>query len=351
MRRTTVSLILFLLLFASAVLADQVVLKNGDRLTGSIEKSDDKSLVIKTEFAGEVTIQWDAITSVSTTQDLHVALRDGQTAVGPVTTTDGNLQIATKSSGTVSASRENVTSLRSESEQAAWEKQQHPGFFQGWAGGATVGFALTRGNSETKNLALAFTAARTGLRDKLALYTNSVYSSNDAAGAVPSTTANTVQGGIRYDHDLTHRLFAYAAADFQTDELQLLNLRSVFGGGLGVHLIKSDATTFDLLGGINYTRENYDTFTRNFAAASIGEELMHKIGASTVLNEKFFFFPDLTGDPGEYRMTFNVGTTTKLNKWFGWQNAFGDIYVTNPPLGTKKNDVVFTTGLNLSFTH
>src|SRR3954454_5630886 len=113
MRRTTVSLILFLLLFASAVLADQVVLKNGDRLTGSIEKSDDKSLVIKTEFAGEVTIQWDAITSVSTTQDLHVALRDGQTAVGPVTTTDGNLQIATKSSGTVSASRENVTSLRS----------------------------------------------------------------------------------------------------------------------------------------------------------------------------------------------------------------------------------------------
>jgi hypothetical protein len=32
--------------------ADQIVLKNGDRLSGSIEKSDDKVLVIKTEFAG-----------------------------------------------------------------------------------------------------------------------------------------------------------------------------------------------------------------------------------------------------------------------------------------------------------
>jgi hypothetical protein len=34
----------------------------------------------------------------------------------------------------------------------------------------------------------------------------------------------------------------------------------------------------------------------------------------------------------------------------GWQNQFGDIYVTNPPLGKKQNDIVFTTGLNIAFT-
>jgi hypothetical protein len=46
------------LIFAvcSPLFADQIVLKNGDRLTGTIEKSDDKSLVMKTEFAGEVTV-------------------------------------------------------------------------------------------------------------------------------------------------------------------------------------------------------------------------------------------------------------------------------------------------------
>ena len=48
---------------------------------------------------------------------------------------------------------------------------------------------------------------------------------------------------------------------------------------------------------------------------------------------------------------------TKISKWLGWQNAFSDIYVTNPPIqppGTpalKKNDIVLTTGLNLAFTH
>jgi hypothetical protein len=34
--------------------ADQVTLKNGDRLTGMIVKSDAKTLLIKTEFAGGV---------------------------------------------------------------------------------------------------------------------------------------------------------------------------------------------------------------------------------------------------------------------------------------------------------
>jgi hypothetical protein len=47
----------------------------------------------------------------------------------------------------------------------------------------------------------------------------------------------------------------------------------------------------------------------------------------------------------------NLGTVTKISKWLGWQNQFGDIYVTNPPLSAKKNDMIFTTGINISFTH
>jgi Protein of unknown function, DUF481 len=134
---------------------------------------------------------------------------------------------------------------------------------------------------------------------------------------------------------------------------------------LGFHAIKNDRTTFDFLGGINYTRESYGvvildatttppttapSFTRSFAAATLGEELMHKWGKSTIVTQKLYFFPDFN-DLGQYRATFNLGTVTKLNKWLGWQNAFGDIYVTNPPAGKKTDDVLFTTGLNITFTH
>ena len=138
--------------------------------------------------------------------------------------------------------------------------------------------------------------------------------------------------------------------DFQTDDLQNLDLRSVLGGGLGYHAIKAESTTLDFLGGINYTREKYSLFTRNFVAATIGEELSHKVGAATLITQQLYFYPDLS-NTGEYRGTFNFGTVTKISKWLGWQNAFGDIYVTNPPAGKKQNDIIFTTGLNVSFTH
>ncbi len=327
------------------------MLKNGDRLTGTIEKSDDKTLILKTEFAGEVTVQWPAVQEITSTQALSVSLSDGKTVVGTVTTSDGNLAVATANAGTVTEPKASVTKLFGEAEQAAYEKSLHPGLLEGWKGGANVGFALTRGNSQTRNLALAFTADRKTLHDHLGLYTNSVYATNDAPGATPKTTANAIQGGMRYDHDFTLHLFAYGSADFQTDSLQTLDLRSVFGGGVGLHAIQNDRTTLDLLGGFNYTREKYSLLpSRRFSAASVGEELNQKLGLNTVLTQKLYFFPNLN-ETGEYRATFNLGTVTKLNKWLGWQNAFGDIYVTNPPAGSKQNDIQLTTGLNISFAH
>ena len=90
--------------------------------------------------------------------------------------------------------------------------------------------------------------------------------------------------------------------------------------------------------------------TNKFAALTLGEELSHKLGKSTVITQNVYFYPNLQ-DTGQYRANFNLGTVTKIAKWLGWQNQFGDIYVSNPPIGAKKNDIVITTGLNFSFTH
>ncbi len=353
MRKLHLCALLSVFAFCSALFADQVVLKNGDRLTGTITKSDDKTLLIKTEFAGEVTVQWPAVQEINSTQPLHVALTNGKIVAGPVTTADGSLAITTAANGTVTVAKADVTGLRSDAEQTAYEKSLHPGLLQSWAGGANVGFALTGGNSDTRSLALAFTADRKTLHDEIALYENTVYATNDAAGATPRTTANSNQAGARYSRNFNPRLFGFVGADFQTNALQDLNLRTVLGGGLGYHAIKTAKTTLDFLVGPNYTREDYDTVTNTFLALTLGEQLSHKLGASTLLTQSLYLFPDLS-DTGQYRATFNFGSVTKLSKWLGWQNAFSEIYVTNPPAATpelKKNDIILTTGLNFSFTH
>ena len=355
---------LFSFLLAVPALADQVTLKNGDRLTGSIIKSDGKELVIKTDYAGDVTVKFDAIQGITSTGDLHVSMSDGKTAVGPVTTNGDNLEVATRAAGTVEAPKASVKMLRSPAEQAAYEKSLHPGFAEGWNGGLNLGFALTRGNSQTKNLNIAFNAVRKGFRDKLILYTNSIYATNDLSTANPHTTANAIGGGARYDRDFRPRVFGFVNGDFYHDSLQNLDLRSVFGGGIGAHAIKSDSTTLDLLAGVNYTHESYSAFfnppnppnvlvaavSHSLAGLTLGDEFMHKLGKSTVLTQNLYFYPNLS-DTGQYRGTFNLGLVTKINKWLGWQSSFGDIYVSNPPTGKKQNDILLSTGLNFSFAH
>ena len=353
---------LFLVL-AIPALADQVVLKNGDRLTGSITKSDGKQLVINTDYAGDVSVKFDAIQGITSAGDLNVTL-GGKTVVGPVTTQGNDVIVVTRTAGPVEAPKSSVTTLRSPAEQLAYEKSLHPGWLEGWNGGLNLGFAVTRGNSATKNLNIAFNSVRTGFHDKLLLYSNSVYATNDLPTASPHTTANSIGGGARYDHDFASRAFGFVSGDFLSNSLQELNLRSTLGGGMGAHLVKNASTTVDFLLGLNYTHESYSAFslpttpiptlepavTRSLAAATLGDAFMHKVGKSTVITQSFFFYPDLT-QTGQYRGTFNFGTVTKLNKWLGWQNSFGDIYVSNPPTGTKQNDLQLATGLNFSFTH
>ncbi len=362
LRRFELFTLLSVLTLSSSLLADQVTLKNGDRLTGTVVKSDGKTLVLHTDAAGDVTIQFAAIQDIKTDQELHVSMKGGKTAVGPVSTTDGKIEITTKTSGTVEAAKDDVTLIRNDAEQAAYDKSLHPGLRHGWNGGANVGFSIARGNSQTENLSLAFNAVHPTLNDKITLYASSIYTKSDTPP--PSTvSANLEQGGLRYDRNIKPKLFAFGAADFQANALQFLDLRAVYTGGFGYHAIASDATTLNFLGGINFTHETYSNgaliapgvfasygVTNKFAALTLGEELMHKLGKSTVVTQNLYFYPNLQ-DTSQYRGTFSLGTVTKISKSFGWQNQFGDIYVSNPPVGAKKNDVVITTGLNYSFAH
>jgi putative salt-induced outer membrane protein YdiY len=359
-----IALILFLGL-APTVFADQITLKNGDRLTGTVVKSDGKVLVLHTEFAGDVTLQFAAITQITTDKALHVALKNGQTVVGPITTSDGNLEVAGKNGTPVETPKDSVVAIRNDADQLAYEKALHPNLLHGWNGGANVGLSLTRGNSQTENLSLAFTAARATKNDKLSLYSNAVYGTNQLA--TPSTTANTETGGIRFDRNLNPKMFGFVGVDAMSNALQDLDLRAVYSAGFGYHAVKSDNTTLDFLAGLNYTHETYSNgppvtpatvpptytsygVTNKFAALTLREELTHELGKSTVVTQKLYFYPDLS-QTGNYRGTFDLGWVTKISKWLGWQNAFNDIYVSNPPEGAKKNDIVLTTGLNVTFSH
>src|SRR5579884_1565268 len=95
----------FLLALVSglALLADQVTLKNGDRLTGTVVKMDGSKLTFKTEMAGDVSIDWKNVTELTSKSKVYVGLKKGQVVEGSVTISDTGVQVESAEAGNVQA--------------------------------------------------------------------------------------------------------------------------------------------------------------------------------------------------------------------------------------------------------
>lgn len=357
------ALLLFGIAFVSrSALADALILKNGDHITGTISDSDGKQLTLKTDYAGAIKIQWSAITDITSSQPLYVVTPSKATVNGNVTVAASDLIVHTANAGQVHVPLAQVTVMRSAAEEQSYEKSLRPSFIAGWNGSVDLGLGLARGNSDTTNLNTALKADRKTTNDETKMYVSSVYATSGAnvvSGAAGGVTADAILGGARYDRNFTHVLFGFGSADFTHNALQDLDLQGIYSGGIGWHAINNPKTTLDVLAGVNYTRETYSgptaatgsNLNRNLAAITAGENFTHKIGTSSVLTANFLFYPDLS-DVSQYRFALDASFVTKLNKWLGWQTSLSDRYVSNPPiLHTVSNDVIFSTGLNIAFTH
>src|SRR5258707_15100213 len=81
-RKQQASLALFSVFCARTLHADQVKLKNGDTLTGTIVKKDGDKLTLKSEFLGEVTMPWSAVIEARSDNPLYVVLPGGKEVSG-----------------------------------------------------------------------------------------------------------------------------------------------------------------------------------------------------------------------------------------------------------------------------
>ena len=251
-------LIIAAFLLSQALLADQVTLKNGDRLSGNIIKYDGKNLVLKSELAGEVTIPWDNVTGVTSTQPLNVTLKDGQRIVGTVTTEGTKFQVATKETGNVTAARESVQGIRSDAEQKAYDTEidryKNPRLIDLWAGTFDLGFTQTAGNTETETFTLGANAVRATTRDKITVNYTQIYSTSNASG--PNlTTANAKRGGIAYNLNVAPKMYIFGLVNLENDQFQSLDLRFNPAGGVGYHAIKKPNTILDLSVGASMDKE------------------------------------------------------------------------------------------------
>jgi putative salt-induced outer membrane protein YdiY len=332
-------------LAASTLFADQVTLKNGDRFTGAIVKKDAKALTIKADTYGKITVPWDDVQSLSTDKPIHAELTNGQKVTGAITMRGNTILL-----GNREVSLADIAVLRDDAEQADYDRLLSPGWGEVWAGAATLGFAGTKGNAETSTLTVGLNAARVTNFDKTLVYFNAIKASA-LIGGVDAGTAQAVRGGLGYARNLNPRVFVNVFNDYEYDRFQNLDLRFVLGGGLGYIAWKTERGRLDILGGFAYNRESFsaEPDPRNSAEAYLGDDFTYKLNSVTSMYQNMRFFPNLS-NTGEYRMNFDVGANTRLLEWLTWNIALSDRYLSNPVRGRNNNDMLYTTGIGVTFS-
>jgi len=233
--------VLFVVLAWGQASADEVWLKNGDRLTGKVVSLDAGTLVFKTSYAGDLSIQWGEVVNLKTDEPIKVVLGDETTAQGPVSPSDsGKVKVkAEQVAEPVTVDLANIKTIN--------PKPPLRTNFR-----ANVGFSMTDGNTNTQDIyADAEFMART-LQNRYTI--GGLYKRSEDEDV---KTEDKALGYMKYDHFFAKKWYAYANATGEQDEFKDLDLRVTLGVGVGYQFIETDRTNLSVEGGVSYVDENY----------------------------------------------------------------------------------------------
>jgi putative salt-induced outer membrane protein YdiY len=226
-----------LMLAAVPARADEVRLKNGDRLTGDVTSLTGGTLVFKTAV-GEVKIPWGDVTSLAVDNAIYVTVASNPPILTTFDAADPNGYVTLMPGGPVLLSEITVLSLRN----SRWEM----------SGGAGAGLVQTAGNTEVSNVRLSADATAKHGSDRFAFTAAGTRAKDRGVESARNWSATG-----KYDRFLTSRLFANANAVFTNDRFRDIDLRTALGAGLGLQLIDNARVKLSGSGGVGWVSENF----------------------------------------------------------------------------------------------
>ena len=343
---------LLFLLACNLALADQIVMKDGDRITGSIVKKDGDKLTVKSKNFGLITLKWSDVEAVKTDQPVNVVLPTERTVKANLETRNSNVLVVAEGNPQPVPPAD-IVALRNDEEQRAYERFLRPGLLDLWQVTGSLNIAGSKGNAETSTLTTPINFLRVSNSSRTNAYFNSIRSTA-TIGGVSAQTAKAIRGGWGYSRNVTKKLFANTFNDYEYDKFQSLDLRVVLGGGMGYQVWTGERGRLALLAGVAWNHEEFTpvdraSFSRNSAEGYWGNDFNYKLNSRTTLVQSFRMFNNLS-NTGEYRVNFDSGATTQLTKWLTWNLSLSDRYLSNPVVGRKNNDLLYSTGFGFSFS-
>lgn len=322
-------------LFPQEAAADVIVLKNGDRLTGTVTKMEENFLIFTTEYSKEIKIQQSKIKSLSTDSPVEVHLVGDEVLKGRIEAAeDGGMKMKSSAGRGASAiDWSEVTSIN-----------PTPPVPTRWEGNVTLGAGLQSGNTDRANASLGAEASRRTERDRFSLR----FLFNYAEENKKMNTRNTY-GALKYDYFFTPAFFGYVGVEMLNDRFKDLSLRTVVGPGLGYQVWDSKVKFLLFEAGASYFSENLlEGEDSSWITGRLASTIRYRLFDRVSLSDLFVIYPSFK-DFGEYQLRNEASISSNLTT--DWSLNLTNILErdSNPPVGVEKNDIQWILGLKYSF--
>jgi Protein of unknown function, DUF481 len=348
---------------------DVIFFTNGDQLTGKLLREVDGSVTFHSDIAGDVTVTWDKVKSIRTSQQFaviqqgqHVSRKtpDADVAQGSVQIQDDKVAVSGKGGATKDIPVKSAQYMIDEDTYGK-EVRRNPGFLYGWTGAMTAGATLIQATQNSRSFTGAATLVRTiptvswlDTRNRTTLDFNGAYGSITQPGTV-GTKTNIIQGDAEHDWYFSPRFYFLVDAAWDHDYSQGLSLQQSYGGGMGYTVIKSPKQQLDVKFDIHYEKQQYFvtpgivpppplTPSKDLVGADFGDTYKLKLPHGLVFNQTAVITPSFN-ITNAYSALATAGLLFPTYKNLGFTVGTLDNYLNDPAAGSKKNSFQFTAGI------
>ena len=326
-------LILVCLVFGIANAAE-VHLRDGTVIIGTIlSLVDSEDLIVDTEYMDKVTIEWNAVEKISGTQVIEVELFNGQRLFGEVTVNTEEVSIAGDET-TVTLPRDRVFAVAEVNET----------FWEGLEAYTDLSMNITRGNSDTTQLSFGGGVGYVGRNFETSIdATSTINEQTDGQDLRRATLAGN------YTYRLPRNWQASGLLQFESDEQQGLDLRTLVGGAIGNRVYNQRRMRLDLFSGLVLNSEQFVGESRTESLEGLlgaGYRLRGRRGVD--IDATLAILPSLT-EGGRVRTQFDGSLSFDLFSDLDFKLTVYDRYDSDPPAGNETNDTGFTLGLSWTY--
>jgi hypothetical protein len=353
-RAFCLSLVALGLLTAAATRADEIVV-NGNPMSGKVVKITPKGLDVETTYGkGNVLVDYKDVTTLRTDEPFTVLSNDEDEIVGKlVGVKDGQLLVGEDEA---SAKAVAIDSLHDSVTQKEFEESgllRLRSTLRYWDAHYDLSFAATDATTNTLSFATGFEVERRKRPTRFLTMGSYRVATIDDPNDDPSgntTTENELIGAVRGEYDLTSRIYAFAAASAEYDEIESLSIRFTPKAGPGYRIIDTETQKWSVdVGGAWVLEEFFGGDDNSYASIAFGTEGSFTLPWKTALTMRGSYLPAVDDWAKNYLLRGEAALMFPMTDWLSFRTGVVNTYTSQPAEDTDNNSLTGTAGLALVF--